>query len=151
MKKGNWRVILNAMARFLLYLLIGDAIMCFVMYVLFKDTNVFDLLFSSESTAEVALFLIITNIFSIFLGIIITAMQFINSLMEKDEQLKNSEQTIQHLHAKLVKISKKYASSPADRVFGEIEGEDDYDDKMEDSFKTLQEEMKAKHNIPNNK
>lgn len=153
MKKGNCLEVLAFVLRLIARFVVGTAIGLIMLYVFFKDTDLFDFLLSSKTPVIVFLFFGVTYFFGVIEGLVLFAIEFVIAISKKDMEIKKAQEEIDSLNKTLNRISKKHASSLADRMFEEISHiycNDPAQPKGNTTlgFKTLQESLKEDPQSP---
>lgn len=145
-KNANQHQTLKVILRLIINLILGAVVSLLFLFVLFKDNDtIVELLFSPQKfNAQFFTLVIVAWFFGAIVGAIISSMEFINALVEKDNELKEIKEKNNRLRILLGKVNKKFAKSPASRMFVELEDmEFSRSSSGEDDFTTLQEQLKA--------
>lgn len=131
MKKGNSYKLFSILGRLILVCVFGMALCLLLLYLLFKNTDMAELIFNSEVSTDFIFILVVMWTLGALIGALACFVAFVNSLAKKDDELKKLEQENKQLQEKLKqenkrlqeklnKFSKGTASSSAERIFGEI-------------------------------
>lgn len=150
MRKVNWHEVLVFTLRLITRFILVTAFALIILYVFFRGTKVFDYMLSKEAPAGVFCFVVVTYILGFFCGLIFFVANLFYVLTQKDEEIEKLQKENAKLKRKITRISKRHASSFADRVFGEIGSYDDTQTPsnatLEDDFKSLQKMFQEKEN-----
>ena len=120
MKRINWHEVGILVLRLLTRFVVVTAVAAILIFGFFRNTKIFDYMLAEEAPASIFWFVGVVYTFGFIGGLVVFVANFFYALTERDEELDEAQKEIAKLRRILAKYNKKHASSPADRILGEI-------------------------------
>lgn len=120
MKKINWHEVAVFTLRLIMRFVLVIDFALIILYGCFWNSKALDYIQSEEAPAGVFWFVVATFVIGFMGGLIFFVANLFYVLTQKDEEIEKLQKENSKLKKILTRYTKKHASSPADRILGEI-------------------------------